>query len=83
MAKKVTRFWSRVIIQLDGTKTYEDLTVQEIAVKKSNAADHANYMASVKAVEDQKATDKASAKVKLKAAEYTPLTDAEVDALTK
>ena len=34
------------------------------------------------AADAQKATDKASARVKLKAAEYTPLTEAEADAIT-
>ena len=34
------------------------------------------------AADAQKATDKANAKVKLKAAEYTPLTEAEADAIT-
>ena len=35
------------------------------------------------AVDAQTAIDKASANVKLKAAEYTPLTEAEADAITK
>ena len=49
-------------------------------------ADIEAKLVEIQATEDarvaQLATDKASAKVKLKAAEYTPLTEAEADAIT-
>ena len=57
----------------------KDADEAQMAVKRQAEAD-------AKVVKDaadaQKATDKASAKVKLKAVEYTPLTEAEVDAIT-
>ncbi len=73
-----------------GATVEVDLTAEEeaerIAVAEANAAKQqaeADAKTAQDAVDVQTATDKASAKVKLKAAEYTPLTDVEADALTK
>ena len=66
-----------------------DLTPEEIAEQKAlvesiaaNKQAEADAKTAQDAIDAQTATDKASAKVKLKAVEYTPLTDAEADALT-
>ena len=60
-----------------------ELTVEEQAEHDAAQAAGQEHQAAQAVIEAQKATDKANAKVKLKAAEYTPLTDDEVDALTK
>ena len=65
-----------------------DLTAEEEAQRQTDIAAQtarqeakADAKVAQDAVDAQTATDKASAKVKLKAAEYTPLTEAEADAL--
>ena len=66
------------------TLTAEEVAVREAVVTESNEKIAAKQAAAdAKADTDaQLATDKASARVKLKAAEYTPLTEAEADAIT-
>tara|TARA_Y100001951_G_C11230719_1_gene234430 strand:- start:58 stop:312 length:255 start_codon:yes stop_codon:yes gene_type:complete len=66
------------------TLTAEEEAVREALRIESNkkiAAREAAAAAKIEA-DAQLATDKASARVKLKAAEYTPLTEAEADAIT-
>ena len=70
------------------TLTAEEVAAKEatqIAFSEQRAAKEAAAEAKADAkaaVDAQLATDKASARVKLKAAEYTPLTEAEADAIT-
>jgi len=66
-----------------------DLTAEEEAQRQTDiSAETARLKAEADAVvaqeatDAQTATDKASARVKLKAEEYTPLTEAEADAIT-
>lgn len=73
-----------------GTTVEGNLTAEEetsLATQAEASSVKAQEVVDAKTAQDaedaQKATDKASAKVKLKAAEYTPLTEAEADAITK
>ena len=60
-------------------ETQADTDASEAIVRKQAEAD---AKVAQEATDAQTATDKASARVKLKAEEYTPLTEAEADAIT-
>ena len=59
-------------VLMDMTEAEEAQHLLDIDIDQANRAERA-----------QNAVDKANAKTKLKAAEYTPLTDAEIDAIIK
>ena len=72
-----------MVKKIDKDGNLVDLTAEEEAERQARETAYIAKQEAEDAAEAQKATDKASAKVKLQAAEYTPLTDAEVNALTK
>tara|TARA_R100001143_G_C3278379_1_gene95503 strand:- start:301 stop:564 length:264 start_codon:yes stop_codon:yes gene_type:complete len=86
---------TKILIATPDGQEVRDMTAEEEAqrqadisaetARKQAEADAKQAEADAKVAQDavdaQTATDKASAKVKLKAAEYTPLTEAEADAL--
>ena len=81
---------SKIKIATPNSEDVRDMTAEEEAQRQADiSAETARQEAEADAkvaqdaVDAQTATDKASAKVKLKAAEYTPLTEAEADAITK
>ena len=83
----MARFHMRNGIRVQFTaaeETTRDADEAQVVIDVQEEADaKADAKVAQDAVDAQKATDKASAKVKLQAVEYTPLTDAEVDSITK
>ena len=83
----MARFHMRNGIRVQFTaaeETARDADEAQVVIDRQEEADaKADAKVAQDAVDAQKATDKASAKVKLQAVEYTPLTDAEVDSITK
>ena len=84
----------RIRVKKDGTVVRETFTAEEEAARNADiaqvkaeddarAADIKEAADAKAAVDAQTATDKASANVKLTAAGYTPLTEADADAITK
>ena len=84
----------RIRVKKDGTTVRETFTAEEEAARNADiaqvkaeddarAADIKEVADAKAAVDAQTSIDKASANVKLKAEEYTPLTEAEADAITK
>ena len=79
---------SKILIATPDSQDVRDMTAEEqslldATVVETTARKQAEADAKVAqdAVDAQTATDKASAKEKLKAVEYTPLTEAEADAI--
>ena len=84
MANKIihnTEFPQGKLVVLTADET-ADKEAREVASKARGDAKTARLAAQIEA-DEQKVIDKASANIKLKAAEYTPLTEAEADAITK